>query len=491
MVDHALNPHLEPEPLPNIRYETPTVEFPGKDLSFKDQGSMDECSMADPSSIAAINEAAVIQGLDQVISDYQKELYVSALSPEGDQPLGSPDTGNSLTQADSLQSSDDYDQDGLNALGEKLQQRGSPEVTALLTQARIEEKRGDINKALDCFHELLVDLRDASDPFTTFECLRAVVRIQSTYNEPKDCIPELERLVAGCLCFFGPYSDEYLHPALRLFTITLASVGPMHQHLTKRLALGYAHPMVSINPNSSSNLVDLIGLARAYLNSSSLDLHILENLISRILKSFHTSQYQVEMRFDFVKMFQDKGMFDMAEPFLSQALDMCFSQYDPDSLPVGSEELIHSSLAKLLFDGIERQYLNSTRRDTIIIQSRLCALRTIVLKGCRRTEVTADDIRYWITLIRLFSHIEAWSEVWAAFDYCGPNREFDLIHKHLDEDSQGLTFSQLCLLRQSCVKAGRYEITRKVTQYSMDVAEHWWGKGSKAYQAACEVWASL
>ncbi|MCJ1389929.1 hypothetical protein MMC18_002786 [Xylographa bjoerkii] len=92
----------------------------------------------------------------------------------------------------------------------------SNRTRTLLSQASAHETRDDHEGAERLYREVLELPDTKKDSTAVFDALRGVVRIRAKAEELGTVIPELERLVAGCLCFFGPKHETYLSLALEL-----------------------------------------------------------------------------------------------------------------------------------------------------------------------------------------------------------------------------------------------------------------------------------
>ena len=457
------------------------------------------------------NDTNVVQELDQVIhnypdrlSNYPQELYRSNLSQdyrESSAPIGS---NVPKTPADSLQDSNNVNRDDSHILEAEPQQEPAPEVVQLLDHARAREEQGDNAGAVRIFRRIWGDVSAQADPYTIIQCLRSTVRLRSRtafYFETPES--ELERLVAGYLCFFGPESNEYLWPALCLLCMRLKDSGThIHQHLIENLAEGFTNPRVTIDPGASKKYENLTSLIRAYLNVPNFNLAIVERLISRILKSFDVERPQAKIWFDVVGILQDKGMFDEANTYLLDAMRMCFDQHSRHKAlsPSRHEPFVEASMGKLLFEVLERHCLHAPR-DQIKVGALVVQLRTLRDIMNKDRELTDDNngqtdnqSMAYLMLMRFLTalnepHDAAKMLSGAVFGIV--NYDIDEMFGAWDEDGRDSVLFELRHLWQSCVKAAHFKNARNTTEYSMEVNELWCGKGSKYYQAACEARHSI
>ncbi|MCJ1403929.1 hypothetical protein MMC11_007152 [Xylographa trunciseda] len=104
----------------------------------------------------------------------------------------------------------------VNVPGEPGCQTFSDHARALLSHASAHETRDDNEGAERMYREVLELPDTEKDSTAVFDALRGVVRIHAKAEELGFAIPELERLVAGCLCFFGPEHETYISLALEL-----------------------------------------------------------------------------------------------------------------------------------------------------------------------------------------------------------------------------------------------------------------------------------
>ncbi|MCJ1476258.1 hypothetical protein MMC13_004924 [Lambiella insularis] len=92
----------------------------------------------------------------------------------------------------------------------------------VLTEASIREMRNDYYAAESFYREAL-ELADSDNEFISlYEALRGIIRIHGRRDDLKSVIPELQRLVGGCMYLFGPNQEVYQTLALELAVLYYA-----------------------------------------------------------------------------------------------------------------------------------------------------------------------------------------------------------------------------------------------------------------------------
>ncbi|MCJ1293143.1 hypothetical protein MMC34_004696 [Xylographa carneopallida] len=92
----------------------------------------------------------------------------------------------------------------------------SDKARTLLCEALAQETRDD-REAAEHLYRGVLDLPETEkDSFAVFDALRGIVRLLAKAEQLESAIPELERLVAGCFCLFGPDHETYMSLALGL-----------------------------------------------------------------------------------------------------------------------------------------------------------------------------------------------------------------------------------------------------------------------------------
>ncbi|MCJ1321253.1 hypothetical protein MMC15_006597 [Xylographa vitiligo] len=100
--------------------------------------------------------------------------------------------------------------------GESGRQPVNDHARILLSQASAQETR-DNHEGAERLYRSVLDLPETEkDSIAVFDALRGIVRIRTKAEDLGTAIPEFERLVAGCLCLFGPENETYISLALGL-----------------------------------------------------------------------------------------------------------------------------------------------------------------------------------------------------------------------------------------------------------------------------------
>ncbi|MCJ1438694.1 hypothetical protein MMC27_008084 [Xylographa pallens] len=100
--------------------------------------------------------------------------------------------------------------------GESGSQTFNDHARTLLSQAS-DQEIGDDHEGAERLYRGVLDLPETEkDTTSVFDALRGIIRIHAKVERLETVIPELERLVAGCLCLFGPEHETYISLALGL-----------------------------------------------------------------------------------------------------------------------------------------------------------------------------------------------------------------------------------------------------------------------------------
>lgn len=98
----------------------------------------------------------------------------------------------------------------LTASWNECRSAGLAHVEDLFRKASEQEKHGDLENAEKALLQVLDAPNSQKDIGTIFDALRGILRIRTIGSEYVPALSELERLVAGCLCVFGPAHNTYL-----------------------------------------------------------------------------------------------------------------------------------------------------------------------------------------------------------------------------------------------------------------------------------------
>ncbi|MCJ1415456.1 hypothetical protein MMC32_001788 [Xylographa parallela] len=100
--------------------------------------------------------------------------------------------------------------------GESGSQTFNDHARTMLSQA-LDQETSDDHEGAERLYRGVLDLPETEkDSTSVFDALRGIVRIHAKVEKLETAIPELERLVAGCLCLFGPEHETYISLALGL-----------------------------------------------------------------------------------------------------------------------------------------------------------------------------------------------------------------------------------------------------------------------------------
>ena len=128
---------------------------------------------------------------------------------------------------------------------------------ALISRASAHETRDDYKGAERLYRRVLKLPDTQKDSIAVFDSLRAVVRMRMKTDELEAALPELERLVGGCLCLFGPEHETYTTIALELAVKYHLAGRPLEGNvlIVRLLATYEASPAGKISEDSCSFLL--------------------------------------------------------------------------------------------------------------------------------------------------------------------------------------------------------------------------------------------
>jgi len=145
---------------------------------------------------------------------------------------------------------------------------GLGHVEHLFTEATAQHKQGDLETSEKTYLQIISAPPSKKDIGTVFDALRGILRIRALGVDYSPSLPELERLVAGCLCLFGPTHPTYLTLAVeltisyyrldrydeanalatRLFALYKSTTGPLPEESTSRLLYWASGRIIYLSP---------------------------------------------------------------------------------------------------------------------------------------------------------------------------------------------------------------------------------------------------
>ena len=197
-----------------------------------------------------------------------------------------------------------------------------PPVAVLFAEAsrNANQNKGELAKAA---YRQLLNLPDSQkDIGSVFDALRGIVQVHSTDLEYRTIILELERLVAGCLCLFGPHHQAYQELALTL-AITYYDLKNYvdGNALIKRILIAYS---VSAAPINKTFCLRFLERASFWTFETSLD-PLFKALYLRLVKRCQDGEdlaSAIELALGITKSLQDAALYQEAEFYLRSAYEM-------------------------------------------------------------------------------------------------------------------------------------------------------------------------
>ena len=395
-----------------------------------------------------------------------------------------------LVEAESLFDTQTYwADDGFQSLEAKLRRKRFESVNNALINGFSQEKDGQdndamANDAIPQYKKVLADANGSSDAPAILNALRGIVRIHGDYDELEEVIPELERLVGGCLFLYGGDSYVYLQQSLKLATIYI-SIGKSkdHPNLLRTLVHGFAKSEVALDEQSC---MDLIYVARNYLALPDADYATTRRIFTGVLQQLAIESgplKEASTRLTIVGILQDEGLLTAAVHHLSQVLDYCC---DPKlrghDLFVGPDEPRESILGRF-FDSLERQFISLVPAEVTLLGDRLWKLRCALLELHDPSRFHAVELRYWIRLAKIYSKLQQWQEVYPMLNLPQKDGSFPWIPYASAQDLRDI-YWELRQLAESCWQAQHWESTLFVLEKSAYVARYWWGENAQEFKLA-------
>ena len=202
----------------------------------------------------------------------------------------------------------------------------NPPVADLFAQASHHAIQNQTENAETAFRQIL-NLPDAQkDIGCVLDALRGIVQLHSPDLEFRTITLELERLVAGCLCFFGPHHQAYQELALTLAVTYYDSKNCVDgSTIIKRILTAYS---VSTDPINKAFCLRFLERVSFWAFEMAID-PLFKALYVRVVERFRAGEdlaSVIKLALNIAGSLQGAALYQEADFYLRSAYEMYESQ---------------------------------------------------------------------------------------------------------------------------------------------------------------------